>query len=148
VFDRALAGAILGLAAAMRHRDSVARRRFFAGMLVLANLEKTFHAAMGPARWRMKFVGFGIVIGFGTRVFTLSQVLLDSVTKSDTHTRRLRRLARSLLLHWHRIPEGAVSQSWISTRPEQSCSASARLFTETLDVLTAKTFIIAPPPPP
>ncbi len=49
-----------------------------AAVLVLTNLEKTFRAAVGTTRWRIKFVVLGVGVIFGARIYTLSQALLYS----------------------------------------------------------------------
>ncbi len=46
------------------------------GVLVLANLEKTFRSAVGATQWRIKFMVFGLWLIFGARIFTESQALL------------------------------------------------------------------------
>jgi putative PEP-CTERM system histidine kinase len=43
---------------------------------VLMNLERTMRAAMGTMRWRIKFMILGLVVLFGVRAYTCSQVLL------------------------------------------------------------------------
>lgn len=45
-------------------------------ILVLMNLERTFRAAVGTIRWRIKFVLLGIGVLFLVRIYTTSQVLL------------------------------------------------------------------------
>lgn len=45
-------------------------------VVILTNLEQTFRAAVGTARWRIKFVILGIAVIFGVRIYTRSQVLL------------------------------------------------------------------------
>ena len=45
-------------------------------VLVLMNLERTFRAAVGTMRWRIKFVVLGLGVLFGVRVYTSSQALL------------------------------------------------------------------------
>ncbi len=45
-------------------------------ILVLTNVEKTFRAAVGTTRWRVKYMVLGIGVLFGTRIYTLSQALL------------------------------------------------------------------------
>lgn len=45
-------------------------------VLVLMNLERTFRAAVGTMRWRVKFVLLGIAILFVVRLYTSSQTLL------------------------------------------------------------------------
>jgi putative PEP-CTERM system histidine kinase len=45
---------------------------------ILANLERTFRAAIGTARWRLKFLVLGIAVIFAARIYTRSQVLLFS----------------------------------------------------------------------
>jgi putative PEP-CTERM system histidine kinase len=49
-----------------------------AAVLVLMNLERTFRAAVGTMRWRIKFIVLGLGIVFGARIYTLSQALLFS----------------------------------------------------------------------
>ncbi|HEY9174485.1 MAG TPA: XrtA/PEP-CTERM system histidine kinase PrsK [Verrucomicrobiae bacterium] len=49
-------------------------------VLVLANLEWTFRAAVGTARWRIKYAVIGLALLFGTRLFSSSQALLYSGT--------------------------------------------------------------------
>jgi len=48
-------------------------------VLVLMNLERTFRAAMGTMRWRIKFMIIGLGVLFAVRAFTSSQVLLTHV---------------------------------------------------------------------
>jgi putative PEP-CTERM system histidine kinase len=47
-------------------------------ILILMNLERTFRAAVGTARWRIKFLILGIAVIFGTKIYARSQVLLFS----------------------------------------------------------------------
>ena len=49
-----------------------------AAILVLTNLEKTFRAAIGTMRWRIKFLILGLGVIFGARIYTSSQALLFS----------------------------------------------------------------------
>jgi putative PEP-CTERM system histidine kinase len=49
-----------------------------ATVLILANLEKTFRAAIGTMQWRIKFVVLGLAIVFGARLYSHSQALLFS----------------------------------------------------------------------
>ena len=49
-----------------------------AAVLVLTNLEKTFRAAIGTMRWRIKFLVLGLGVIFGARIYTSSQALLFS----------------------------------------------------------------------
>lgn len=45
-------------------------------ILVLANLERTFRAAVGTMRWRIKFLVLGLGLVFVARIYTGSQALL------------------------------------------------------------------------
>jgi putative PEP-CTERM system histidine kinase len=45
-------------------------------VLMLVNLERTFRAAVGTMRWRIKFMILGLGVLFAVRVFTSSQALL------------------------------------------------------------------------
>ena len=45
---------------------------------ILVNLEQTFRAAVGTARWRMKFVVVGLAVVFGVRLYAHSQAMLFS----------------------------------------------------------------------
>lgn len=47
-------------------------------VLILMNLEKTFRAAVGTMRWRIKFVILGLAIIFGARIYTEGETLLFS----------------------------------------------------------------------
>ena len=47
-------------------------------VLVLSNLEKTFRAAVGTMRWRIKFLVLGLGVIFGAQIYTASQALLFS----------------------------------------------------------------------
>jgi len=47
-------------------------------VLILTNIERTFRAAVGTMRWRIKFLILGLGIVFGARIYTGSQVLLFS----------------------------------------------------------------------
>jgi putative PEP-CTERM system histidine kinase len=49
-----------------------------AAVLVLMNLERTYSAAVGTLRWRIKFVIIGLGLIFAARVYTSSQALLYS----------------------------------------------------------------------
>ncbi len=48
-------------------------------VLVLMNLERTFRAAMGTMRWRIKFMIIGLGMLFAVRAFTSSQTLLTHI---------------------------------------------------------------------
>jgi len=47
-------------------------------VLILMNLEKTFRAAVGTMRWRIKFLVLGLAVVFGARIYTESEALLFS----------------------------------------------------------------------
>jgi len=47
-----------------------------ASVVILLNLEKTFRAAVGTLRWRIKFVMLGLAVLFGVRIYSSSQTLL------------------------------------------------------------------------
>ena len=47
-------------------------------VLILMNIERTFRAAVGTMRWRIKFVVLGLAVIFGARIYTRSQALLFS----------------------------------------------------------------------
>ena len=47
-------------------------------VLILTNIERTFRAAVGTMRWRIKFLVLGIGVIFGARIYTGSQTLLFS----------------------------------------------------------------------
>ncbi|MBO0696441.1 MAG: PEP-CTERM system histidine kinase PrsK, partial [Verrucomicrobia bacterium] len=47
-------------------------------VLVLANIERTFRAAVGTMRWRIKFLVLGLGVIFGASIYTRSQALLFS----------------------------------------------------------------------
>jgi putative PEP-CTERM system histidine kinase len=47
-------------------------------VLILTNIERTFRAAVGTMRWRIKFVVLGLGAVFGARIYTASQALLFS----------------------------------------------------------------------
>lgn len=46
-------------------------------VVVLMNLERTFRAAVGTMRWRIKFMILGVAILFAVRAYTCSQALLS-----------------------------------------------------------------------
>ena len=48
-------------------------------VVVLMNLERTFRAAVGTMRWRIKFMILGLVILFGMRAYTSSQEMLRQI---------------------------------------------------------------------
>ena len=52
-------------------------------VLVLMNLERTFRAAVGTMRWRIKFVMLGFGLLFAVRIYTSSQALLYSATQTS-----------------------------------------------------------------
>lgn len=45
-------------------------------ILTLAHLERTYRAAVGTAKWKVKYGVFGLAIWAGTRIFTCSQVII------------------------------------------------------------------------
>lgn len=45
-------------------------------VVVVSNFEKTFRAAIGMTRWRVKFLIIGACVLFATKIYILSQVLL------------------------------------------------------------------------
>jgi putative PEP-CTERM system histidine kinase len=47
-------------------------------VLILANIERTFRAAVGTMRWRIKFLVLGLGVIFGASIYTRSQALLFS----------------------------------------------------------------------
>src|SRR5690242_5252470 len=47
-----------------------------ATVLILMNLERTFRAAAGTMRWRIKFFIVGLTVIFGARIYTRSQTLV------------------------------------------------------------------------
>ena len=47
-------------------------------VLILTNIERTFRAAVGTMRWRIKFLFLGLGVIFGARIYTRSQALLFS----------------------------------------------------------------------
>ncbi len=47
-------------------------------VLILMNIERTFRAAVGTMRWRIKFLVLGLGVIFGARIYTRSQALLFS----------------------------------------------------------------------
>jgi putative PEP-CTERM system histidine kinase len=47
-------------------------------VIVLTNLEKTLHSAVGTMRWRIKFLLLGLAVMFGARVYTQGEALLFS----------------------------------------------------------------------
>ena len=47
-------------------------------VLILMNIERTFRAAVGTMRWRIKFLILGLGVIFSSRIYTLSQALLFS----------------------------------------------------------------------
>ncbi len=49
-------------------------------ILILTNLERTFRAAVGTMRWRIKFLVIGLAIIFGARIYSGTQSLLFSGT--------------------------------------------------------------------
>jgi putative PEP-CTERM system histidine kinase len=47
-------------------------------VLILMNIERTFRAAVGTMRWRIKFLVLGLGVIFGAQIYTQSQALLFS----------------------------------------------------------------------
>ena len=47
-------------------------------VLILMNIERTFRAAVGTMRWRIKFLVLGLAVIFGAGIYTRSQALLFS----------------------------------------------------------------------
>ena len=63
-------------------------------VLILMNIERTFRAAVGTMRWRIKFLVLGLGVIFGARIYTGSQALLFSSTARDgSVSKRLRFLS-------------------------------------------------------
>jgi signal transduction histidine kinase len=69
----AFAGGVVPLTA---HGHAVVVATLLGSVLVLFELESTFRASAGTARWRMKYLLLGLVGLFGVRIFILSDVLL------------------------------------------------------------------------
>jgi putative PEP-CTERM system histidine kinase len=68
-------------------------------VLVLMNLERTFGAAVGTMRWRIKFMLLGVGVLFVVRVYTSSQALLfRGVDLSIEHLNAVAMLAAALLI--------------------------------------------------
>jgi putative PEP-CTERM system histidine kinase len=63
-------------------------------VLILTNVERTFRAAVGTMRWRIKFLVLGLGVIFGARIYTGSQALLFS----DYSSGRLSVEATALLI--------------------------------------------------
>jgi putative PEP-CTERM system histidine kinase len=63
-------------------------------VLILTNIERTFRAAVGTMRWRIKFLVLGLGVIFGARIYTGSQALLFS----DYSSGRLSVEATALLI--------------------------------------------------
>jgi putative PEP-CTERM system histidine kinase len=63
-------------------------------VLILMNVERTFRAAVGTMRWRIKFLVLGLGVIFGARIYTGSQALLFS----DYSSGRLSVEATALLI--------------------------------------------------
>jgi len=63
-------------------------------VLILMNIERTFRAAVGTMRWRIKFLVLGLGVIFGARIYTGSQALLFS----DYSSGRLSVEATALLI--------------------------------------------------
>lgn len=55
-------------------------------VLILMNIERTFRAAVGTMRWRIKFLVLGLGVIFGARIYTRSQALLFSDYSSSQLT--------------------------------------------------------------
>lgn len=55
----------------------------FGIVLVLMNLEWTFRAAVGTARWKIKYTVFGLGLLFGERLYTSSQAVLYSANRGQ-----------------------------------------------------------------
>lgn len=54
-----------------------------AAVLVVTHLEWTFRAAVGTARWKIKYVVIGVALICGARVYSSSQVILYSATHAN-----------------------------------------------------------------
>ncbi len=50
----------------------------FASVLVLTNLERTFHASVGTMRWRIKYLVIGMAVLFGARIYADTDIFLFS----------------------------------------------------------------------
>jgi putative PEP-CTERM system histidine kinase len=48
----------------------------FSALIVLMNLERTYRAAVGTMRWRIKFMVLGLGVIFAVQAFTSSQIML------------------------------------------------------------------------
>ncbi len=57
-------------------------------ILVLANLERTYRAAVGTQRWRIKFMLLGVGVLFLSQLYTASQALLYGALGSSLETTR------------------------------------------------------------
>src|SRR6202012_3133085 len=48
----------------------------FSALVVLMNLERTYRAAVGTMRWRIKFMVLGLGVVFAAQAYTTSQIML------------------------------------------------------------------------
>ena len=76
-------------------------------VLILMNIERTFRAAVGTMRWRIKFLVLGLGVIFGARIYTGSQALLFSdyspsqlTCRNDCASYRMRADRRCLCPEW------------------------------------------------
>ena len=53
-----------------------------AAVLIVMNMERTFRAAVGTARWRIKYLLLGVAVLFAVRIYTASQVLVFRSTSA------------------------------------------------------------------
>ncbi|MCC6823037.1 MAG: PEP-CTERM system histidine kinase PrsK [Verrucomicrobia subdivision 3 bacterium] len=67
-------------------------------VLIITNVEWTFRAAVGTARWKIKYAVLGIALLFGVRIFSSSQVILYSANNVQLITLNSIALALACLL--------------------------------------------------
>src|SRR5205814_967313 len=111
-------------------------------ILILTNIERTFRAAVGTMRWRIKFLVLGLGIVFGARIYTGSQALLFSD--------RARQSVQLFVSRHFKRPQHDFRQIWVrfartlsAALDEAALSATAsRLISETFGALSVSTWLV------
>lgn len=87
-------------------------------VLILMNLERTFRAAVGTMRWRIKYMMIGLFVLFAVRIYTASQAVLSTPAPLEMQTVSsvALLLACGLILRW--VPRSREHE--VAVYPSQS----------------------------
>lgn len=103
-------------------------------VLIITNVEWTFRAAVGTARWKIKYAVLGVALLFGVRVYSSSQVILYSANNVQLIVLNSSALALGCLL--------LSVWAWRSRAAEVDLYPSNAALHKSLTVLVAGAYLI------